>query len=223
MLTWMASSNAFLFASAARTWDPDASNSPHTKVARFGASSGSVTPRRSSLHRVATPSVASPDLSTAGQDIDGICTPNGSSSSAGELKSRGEPASGCEGAIGSDRVSDIADELVRLGGTDCGWESEDHARYMRIRTQVLGSSTLCGKSRLDGRLQKVMDRAALELPTHDMISIEEHESRVARREQLVDERREILKRWRNTREDAVISKRKQVLCIGCGLSSTLST
>ena len=130
--------------------------------------------------------------------------------SATERGAASEDAETGEAAAGSGleaQVGEIDKELVRLGGVDCGWDALEHAAYMRLRTQLLGPA-IEGKPkprygpRSDGKLNRLIQRAARELPGRDEATVEEHEAHVARREELVRERRELLKQWRQAREEA---------------------
>ena len=46
---------------------------------------------------------------------------------------------GCSNALHAE-IAQLDDCLARLGGADCGWDAEDHAAYLRLRTQVLGTT-----------------------------------------------------------------------------------
>ena len=53
----------------------------------------------------------------------------------------------CAHARAHVQVGELDELLVSLGGVDCGWEPTEHAAYLRIRTQTLGT-TCEGASRL---------------------------------------------------------------------------
>ncbi|KAL1510516.1 hypothetical protein AB1Y20_006820 [Prymnesium parvum] len=101
----------------------------------------------------------------------------------------------CEDAAIEARVGEIVAELSELGGQECGWEAVEHAAYMRLRTQLLGPHPTPKPRygpRSDGKLNRLVERAAAELPGRDEASVAAHEAAVARRELLVSERRQLL-------------------------------
>ena len=124
-------------------------------------------------------------------------------------------------------VSLLDELLVRLGGTDCGWEAQDHAMFQRLRTQMLrpggGSARAapgphdapagpaerngsgCARpahleSEYDARVAAFIERASREIPAHDAASVAAHERVVVSREAAVARRRELLAEWRSARD-----------------------
>jgi len=123
----------------------------------------------------------------------------------------------------------VVDELLqRLGGGTCGWDEKEHATYMRLRVQCLGTSSPAAGGRVGGgnatpraereeeeanegitdesdereeRVGLLLERAVRQLPGHDYESVRLHEEVIARREAALAKRREIVRSWRARRKD----------------------
>jgi hypothetical protein len=92
-------------------------------------------------------------------------------------------------------VAQLDAYLGRLGGASCGWNDEDHAAYLRLRTQALGASPPSmsdaqhdaeqassspykqqQQQQLQLQLQmQLIERGAREIPGHDLASVAAHE------------------------------------------------
>ena len=158
-----------------------------------------------------------------GDGVSGVGRPHPSSPSA--APSPPQPpgsrtpsdASGSSSAMHAE-VARLDGFLARLGGTDCGWDAEDHAAYLRLRTQALGAaaalaSPLSPRSPLPSdaalaaaadaalppRVAVLVDRAAREIPGHDAASVASHERVLRQREAALERRRQLLVEWREAK------------------------
>jgi hypothetical protein len=138
------------------------------------------------------------------------------------------PTANCDDAAIRAELARV-DELLS-GGADCGWDADEHAAYMRLRTRCLGANPVrshevssatdsprhkaaassAGSRLLDGadadsgaglaRVNQLFDRAVRELPGKDLDAVRAHEGAVARREAALLRRREIVQSWRDKRK-----------------------
>ena len=124
-------------------------------------------------------------------------------------------------------VAQLDAYLGRLGGASCGWNDEDHAAYLRLRTQTLGASP---PSMIDAQhdaeqassspykqqqqqqqqqqLQmQLIERGAREIPGHDLASVAAHEKALSEREVALERRRQLLQQWRAAKEADALAAR----------------
>ena len=124
-------------------------------------------------------------------------------------------------------VAQLDTYLARLGGVSCGWNDEDHAAYLRLRTQTLGASSLsmsdaqhdaeqasCSPYKQQQQLQQhhqlqmqLIERGAREIPGHDLASVAAHEKALSEREVALERRRQLLQQWRAAKEADALAAR----------------
>ena len=120
-------------------------------------------------------------------------------------------------------VAQLDAYLGRLGGASCGWNDEDHAAYLRLRTQTLGASppsmsdaqhdaeqasSSPYKQQQQQQLQmQLIERGAREIPGHDLASVAAHEKALSEREVALERRRQLLQQWRAAKEADALAAR----------------
>ena len=180
-------------------WDSEDPAAPSAQHGRVAAS-------RLSASRIAGSGVVGSVVAGSGCGGSGCVSSGVMSASGASSRMGGKRTEENDGAIEA-QVAEADGMLARLGGPDCGWDGQEHAAYMRLRTQLLGTS----RPPAAERVARLVERAAAELPGRDVTAVEEHEERVAEREAVVSQKRELLTLWRRAREEAARSVRSQTL------------
>ncbi|KAG8465467.1 hypothetical protein KFE25_002774 [Diacronema lutheri] len=124
--------------------------------------------------------------------------PPGAPSRSGALGSASAADAAAAAAAAGDRehpqltaaIAHLDAQLDRLGGPTCGWPDEEHAAFVRARAQLGGVQL--GSERL-------LHVAALRLPGFSIAELKAHADALARREQLLDEKRAAVAAWRAAR------------------------
>jgi len=110
-----------------------------------------------------------------------------------------------------DEVAQVEAALETLGGASCGWTAEDHAVFLRARTQVCGSGVRGASAAEGGRCEEaLLNRAGALLGGYSRAQIGEHASRTAQREALLSRRRALLSTWRQARAERQAAGREVV-------------
>ncbi len=135
---------------------------------------------------------------------------SGAGGGGGSGGGRGGGSSG--GSALHDEVAQLDAYLARLGGAACGWEADDHAAYLRLRTQTLGPASPADAPHAERshhleQQQQLIERAAREIPGQNAASVAAHERALSEREAALERRRQLLQQWRAVKQAESLAAR----------------